>query len=58
MVENMFFLDIEHVELGEPLASPPKKSCLFVLYAWFLKIILLGSQSLYYKISRNSKDFV
>ena len=58
MVENMFFLDIEHVELGEPFASLPKKSCLFVLYAWFLKIILLGSQSLYYKISRNSKDFV
>ena len=25
----MFFLDIERVELGEPLASPPKKK-LFV----------------------------
>ena len=37
----MFFLDSEHVGMGE--CSPPKKvACLFMLYAWLLKIILPG----------------
>ena len=40
MVENMFFLDNEHVRMGALL--PPKVVCLFMLYAWFLKIIFLG----------------
>ena len=45
MVENMFFLDSEHVRMGRmnsPLPPPTKKIiCFFILYAWFLKIILL-----------------
>ena len=40
MVKNMFFLDSKHVGMGK--CSPPQKSCLFKLDAWFLKIILLG----------------
>ena len=41
MVQNMFFLDSEHAQMGRML--PPKKViCLFMLYAWFLKIIWLG----------------
>ena len=46
MVENMFFLDSEHVRMRECSLSPPppsKKNCLFMLYAWFVKIILLGA---------------
>ena len=40
MVGNMLFLDSEHVGMGN---GPPKKVvCLFMLDAWFLKIILLG----------------
>ena len=41
MVQNMFFLDSEHVGMGK-WCPPPKKSCLFMLDAWFQKIILLG----------------
>ena len=40
MVENMFFLDSELVGMGVML-SPRKTVCLFMLYAWFLKIILV-----------------
>ena len=41
MIENMFFLDNEHVGMGGML--PPKKViCLLMLYAWFPKTILLG----------------
>ena len=43
MVENMLFLDSEHVGMGN--APPPQKKkvvCLFMLDAWFLKTILLG----------------
>ena len=41
MVKNMFFLDSEH--LGMEKCSPAKKViCLFMLDAWFQKIILLG----------------
>ena len=42
MVKNMFFLDSEHLGMGKCL--PPKKKfiCLFMLDAWFQKIILLG----------------
>ena len=38
----MFFLDSEHLGMGKCL--PPKKKfiCLFMLDAWFQKIILLG----------------
>ena len=45
MVENMLFLDSEPVGMGNapPASPPPKKvACLFMLDAWFLKIILLG----------------
>ena len=48
MVENVFFLDIEHTGMGRGgcnLPPPPhskKVACLFMLYAWFLNIILLG----------------
>ena len=36
----MFFLDSEHVEMGN---APPRKAVsLFMLDAWFLKVILLG----------------
>ena len=45
MTENMFFLDSEHVGMGNapPPPSPPKKVvCLLMLDAWFLKTILLG----------------
>ena len=41
MVKNMFFLDSEHLGMGK--CSPAKKViCLFMLDAWFQKIILLG----------------
>ena len=40
MVENMFFLDSEHAEMRK--CFPPKFVRLFILDAWFLKIILLG----------------
>ena len=40
MIENMFFLDSEHVGMGN--AHPQKVICLLMLDAWFLKIILLG----------------
>ena len=49
MVENMFFLDSEHVGMREcslsppPPPPPPKRNCLFMLYVWFVKIILLGA---------------
>ena len=47
MVENMFFLDSEHVGMREcslsPHLPPQKRNCLFMLYAWFVKIILLGA---------------
>ena len=39
MVENMFFLDYEHVEVGK--CFPQKSVFLFMLDAWFLKIILI-----------------
>ena len=40
MVENMLFLYSEHVGMGN---APPKKVvCLFMVDAWFLKIILIG----------------
>ena len=38
MVENMFFLDNEHIGIGEML--PPKKLFVCSCYACFLKIIL------------------
>ena len=44
MVENMFLLNSEHVQMGRmPLLSPPKKIVVFLVmvYAWFLKIIFL-----------------
>ena len=41
MVQNMFFLDSEHVGMGKWSPPPKKKSCLFMLDAWFQKIILL-----------------
>ena len=43
----MFFLDSEHVGMREcslsPHLPPQKRNCLFMLYAWFVKIILLGA---------------
>ena len=45
MVENNFFLDSEHGRMEEcppPPRLPKMVVCLFMLYAWFLKIILLG----------------
>ena len=39
MVKNMFFLGSKHVGVGK---WSPQKSCLFMLDAWFQKIILLG----------------
>ena len=45
MVENNFFLDSEHVRMGgmpPPPRLPKRVVCLFMLYAWFLKLILLG----------------
>ena len=41
MVQNMFFLDSELIGMGVML-SPRKTVCLFMFYAWFLKIILVG----------------
>ena len=41
MVENMSFLDSEHVGMGG-IIFPKKVVCLFMLYAWFLKTVLLG----------------
>ena len=45
MVENMFFLDSEHVEMEKCSPAPPlpkkKVVCLFISNAWFKKIILL-----------------
>ena len=38
MVEKMFFLDNEHIGIGEML--PPKKLFVCSCYACFLKIIL------------------
>ena len=38
MVENMFFLDSEHIGMGGML--PPKNLFVCSCYAWFLKIIL------------------
>ena len=71
MAENMFFLDseCEGNELNAPPPPPKKIVCLFMLYAWLLKIILLDDAfflrlllGMYpkstYKISCNSKDFV
>ena len=67
MVENMLFLYSEHVGMGN---APPKKVvCLFMVDAWFLKIILIGYDFLLQlllgmqpkftcKISLNSKDSV
>ena len=52
MVENMFFLDNEHIGMGAMPPSQKKKKkvvCLFMLYAWFLKIILLGFFVAFYK---------
>ena len=37
----MFFLDSELIGMGVML-SPRKTVCLFMFYAWFLKIILVG----------------
>ena len=58
MIENMFFLDNEHVGMGGML--PPKKViCLLMLYAWFPKTILLGIQpKSTNEISHNSKDSI
>ena len=42
MVENMLFLDSEHVGMGNAPPQKKKVVCLFMLDAWFLKIILLG----------------
>ena len=68
MVENMFFLESEHVGIGN---APSKKVvCLFMLDARFLKTILLGydffvaaiiryvAGYITCKISHNSKDSV
>ena len=65
------FLDSEHVRMGRMNSSlpPPTKKiiCFFILYAWFLKIILLVhdffllqlSLSMQSKpVSHNSKDSV
>ena len=42
-LKKMLFLDIEHAGIGGIPPSPPKKFvCFFMLYAWFLKMILLG----------------
>ena len=41
MVKNMFLLDSEHVRMMK-CTSPHKKSCLFMVDAWFQKIILQG----------------
>ena len=44
MDENMLFLDSEHVGMGNAPPPPQKKKvvCLFMLDAWFLKIISIG----------------
>ena len=40
MVKNMFFLESEHAGMGK--CSPQNVFCLFMLNAWFQKIVLLG----------------
>ena len=40
MVKNMFFLDSEHAGMGK--CTSQNVFCLFMLNAWFQKIVLLG----------------
>ena len=40
MVQNMFYLDSDHGGMGKWSPPPKKRSCLFMLDAWFQKIII------------------